>query len=77
MSEHNIDRIDYLKMDVEGPEQEILKDRTEWLLTTNAIKIEVHNNDAAIPLIIGKLRAAGLKAWKDTRHWSCVVGLRE
>jgi FkbM family methyltransferase len=77
MAEHNIDQIDYLKMDVEGAEQNLLTTKAEWLLKTNAIKIEVHDNDAAIPTFIEKLTQAGLKAWKDTHHWSCVVGLRE
>ena len=77
MSENSMEKIDYLKMDVEGAEHAIMNGNTDWLLKTNSIKIEVHNDDQMIPQFIDMLKNAGFRAWKDTHHWSCVVGLRE
>jgi FkbM family methyltransferase len=43
MREFNLDKIDLLKMDVEGSEKEIFADAGAWLSSVDAICIELHD----------------------------------
>lgn len=42
MSEHNIESIDVLKLDVEGGEFEVLNDATDWLKVCKLLIVELH-----------------------------------
>lgn len=44
MAEHSIDRIDILKMDIEGAEREVFQDCGKWIERTGAIVIEIHDH---------------------------------
>lgn len=60
--QNNIDKIDYLKIDCEGAEYEIIENLNEHYLTNNISKIclEYHNNkDKKINIILDKLKKCG------------------
>ena len=42
LSSHGIEKVDLMKIDIEGSEKDILQKNTEWLEKTNAIIIELH-----------------------------------
>jgi FkbM family methyltransferase len=44
LQEHKIDRVDLLKIDIEGAEELLLSRNNDWLLTVNCIIIEIHAN---------------------------------
>jgi FkbM family methyltransferase len=43
MRAHGIDRIDLLKVDIEGAEREVFADPSEWIGRVNSIAIELHD----------------------------------
>jgi hypothetical protein len=43
MTEFNLDRIDLLKIDVEGSEKEIFADSKSWISAVDAICVEFHD----------------------------------
>jgi FkbM family methyltransferase len=67
--------IDYVKMDVEGAERELLEHHTEWAERVRAIKVEVHA-PYTLESCIDDLRALGFEARPDGGHPSCAVGIR-
>ncbi len=75
IEDFNIARIDYLKMDIEGAEAEIiLATNPTWLDRVGAMKIELHDvdyNDFYQALI-----SRGFRCHPDGRHPSCIVAVR-
>ena len=67
--------VDYVKVDVEGAERELLRDGTGWADAVRCLKIELHG-DYSVPDGEADLRRLGFEAWQDPDHWACVVGLR-
>lgn len=73
--------VDYVKMDVEGAEQQLLREHTGWASSVRAIKVEVHEpytTDACIE----DLRQLGFSAqldpgWRRRLGKPPVVGVRE
>ncbi len=75
ISEFNIDRISYLKMDIEGGETELLlHSDAPWLDLVDEMKVEVHggNYDAFHAVLARR----GFKCRKDLLHWSSLVAVR-
>ena len=67
--------VDFVKMDVEGAEGELLRDGSEWAARVRAIKVELHGSytrDACQ----ADLQRLGFEARVDPRHWACVEGIR-
>jgi len=76
LREHRIDRVDYLKMDIEGAEKEVLLDGpTDWLGNVHSMSVEIHDGADMVPYV-RTLENAGFRCWKDNRHWSCVSAVR-
>ena len=76
MDEFGADRVDYLKMDIEGAESEVLLATSpDWLRRVDSIKIEIHNGDD-MAKYISAMESAGFQCWKDDRHWSCIAAAR-
>jgi FkbM family methyltransferase len=69
------DAVDFLKMDVEGAEREILTRNTDWTRKVACIKVELHG-DYTHEACIADLRRLGFEAEPDPRHNRCVVGRR-
>jgi FkbM family methyltransferase len=67
--------VDYLKIDVEGAERELLRDGTGWAEEVRCLKVELHG-DYSVAECERDLRRLGFEAWPDPQHWACVVGLR-
>lgn len=69
-------RADFVKLDVEGAEREILREGDlSWLDRVGQINIELHGG---IPPeeVVTLLRGRGFQATESPRHWSAVVGFR-
>ena len=67
--------VDYLKVDVEGAERELLRDGSGWADAVRCLKVELHGA-YGVQDCQEDLRRLGFEAWQDPRHWACVVGLR-
>lgn len=66
--------VDYMKVDVEGGEGELLLDGSDWAPYVRAIKIEVHA--PYTPQACERdLRRLGFSTRIDRRHWACVEGV--
>ena len=76
LAEHGIERVDYLKMDIEGAEATILAGSCEWLDRVQAAKIEIHP-PATLEGCRAVLEAHGLRCSVDPDHWSCLVAVRD
>lgn len=76
---NNLDQIDYIKMDIEGAEEAILKaDDLSWMNKVNAMNIEMHLDDKKdIFNYIKIIENKGFNAWKDDKHWSSIFVVRK
>jgi FkbM family methyltransferase len=73
--------VDYVKMDVEGAEQQLLREQTDWAAKVRAIKVEVHEPYTP-EACIEDLRRLGFSAqldpgWRRRLGKPPVVGVRE
>jgi FkbM family methyltransferase len=69
------DHVDFVKMDIEGAERDVLRRGTEWAPRVRSIKIEVHE-PYRVEDCIADLTALGFDARVDERHWAAVIGVR-
>jgi FkbM family methyltransferase len=70
-----IDRIDFLKMDIEGAESRVLREHTNWLGRVQRINLEVHGPmvlDEALEL----LTQHGFECRRHPTHPAAVLGVR-
>lgn len=70
----NLDRVDYVKMDIEGAEAHVLKGRLKWAKQVGCMKIEVHAAEDFDACMTG-LKANGFRCWRDRSHWSCIAAV--
>jgi FkbM family methyltransferase len=70
----SIDRVDYVKMDIEGGEAEVLAD-PEWMSRVESIKVEVHP-PATLDSCAEMLGSGGFVVERDRRHTECLAGRR-
>jgi FkbM family methyltransferase len=75
LDECELDRIDYVKMDIEGAEDAVLTSATEWLDRVVSLKVEIHP-PATIDRTMRALAAKGFTAWRDSQHPACVAACR-
>jgi FkbM family methyltransferase len=73
---HGLASLDFVKIDIEGAEARLLRENADWLMLVGSVKVEVHP-PYSIEGCIADLQAAGMRAWRDGRHWSAVAGTRE
>jgi FkbM family methyltransferase len=78
ISEFNIKKIDFLKMDIEGAERELLVDKDlSWLEIVDSLNIEFHlKDDETINPYIEILNSNGFIAWKDNKHWCSIMAVK-
>ena len=67
--------VDYVKVDVEGAERELLRDGGGWAGEVRCLKVELHG-EYSVEECQADLRRLGFDAWQDPDHWACVVGRR-
>ena len=65
MSDFNIDTVDYLKMDIEGAEAELMNGDTSWLEHVRAINIEIHSPPANFDTILSILESSGFSCTRS------------
>ncbi len=67
------DPVDFVKMDVEGAEREILADASAWADRVRAIKVEVHA-PYTLEACRRDLERAGFETERDQRHRAALIG---
>lgn len=75
---YNLTKIDFIKMDIEGAEEDILKNEDlSWLKIVNALNIEMHlDENESVEPYLKILEKHGFKAWKDIKHWSSIMAVK-
>ena len=72
---------DFVKMDVEGAEWEVIKAPGEWPERVGSLLVEIHGTEgrrqAGIDEMMGYLREKGFTCRKHEAHWSAVWATRE
>jgi FkbM family methyltransferase len=74
--EYRLTTIDYLKMDIEGAEAEVLGGSVKWAERVRAMKIELHK-PATYESCSEALSRIGFKCSHDRVHPNCLVAVRE
>lgn len=62
MQRHGLDRIDFLKVDIEGSEFDVFRDDSGWLANVDRIAMEVHAHAGSPAALCKLLRRAGFEA---------------
>lgn len=80
INQFELEKIDYIKIDIEGEEvvifDELLSDLS-WLEIVDVLNIEVHTSQSDLEIILATLQEHGFTAWKDTHHWSSIMAVRK
>lgn len=71
------DRIDFLKIDIEGSEFDLFSVNTQWLERVGKIAMEVHQDYGELDSIIGVLKAWGFKIWIQDKKGLFVDTLKD
>jgi FkbM family methyltransferase len=61
MDAHHLDRVDFLKMDIEGAEFLIFRDSVRWLERVDNLAMEVHTHAGDPTEIVERLQSSGFK----------------
>jgi len=75
LDENRMDIVDYLKMDIEGAESEVLRGNIDWTRRVRCMKIEIHRPEEIGPLS-QVLTAAGYLCERDDGHSCCLNAVR-
>jgi FkbM family methyltransferase len=67
LAERGVERVDFVKIDIEGAEREVLRENTEWAAAVRALKVEVHE-PYTVDECLTDLRALGFEAEADPRY---------
>jgi FkbM family methyltransferase len=70
------DQVDFVKMDIEGAEREVLRRNTEWTLRVRSIKVEAHAAYSR-EQCARDLRELGFQTVLDAGHPHAVSGIRD
>jgi FkbM family methyltransferase len=68
-------RIAYVKMDIEGAEEFVLRENTEWADEVDSIKVEIHE-PYTTPRCVEDLTRLGFDVRIDRTHHAAVMGVR-
>lgn len=71
----DLQKIDFIKMDIEGAEVEVLTKNNEWLEFVICMKIEIHDKDN-LSTIVNELTRRGFVVTMDDLHWSAIGAIR-
>jgi FkbM family methyltransferase len=75
LAEYEVDSIDYMKVDIEGTEEQILTSNTEWANRVKCIQVEVHP-PYSIKDCVRDLRKLSFETRVDPRNVMSVTGRR-
>lgn len=73
----SIEKIDYVKMDIEGAELEVIQNNNEWLRLVKQIKIEYHRGEKDAEKINEILISNGFTSFKADDHPSTIIAFRD
>jgi FkbM family methyltransferase len=78
LARHKVDSIDFIKMDIEGAENDIfLNDKPDWLWNIRSINVELHYAAALAKNDICRvLHKYDLDVVPDQHHGACILGFR-
>ncbi|WP_299457916.1 FkbM family methyltransferase [uncultured Microscilla sp.] len=77
LATYSLDKVDYMKMDIEGAEKNILEsDDLSWMQKVQAMNIELHE-DEFVQKAIDIVSQQGFKCWKDTKHWASIMAIKK
>lgn len=68
-------RVDYVKMDIEGTEAQVLQQATEWAQRVRSIKVEIHDG-YSVEQCVEDLERLGFSTEPIAKHRGGVVGIR-
>jgi FkbM family methyltransferase len=74
LDERGIERVDYVKMDIEGAEWDLFNS-PGWLDRVDAISVEIHKPEW-LPTIESILRRNHFNVSRSQLHWCCLVAYR-
>lgn len=78
IEKYQLEQIDFLKMDIEGAEVDILEHSDlSWLNMVQALGIEFHSDEDNITKFQKKLENQGFKVWRDKRHWNSILAINQ
>jgi hypothetical protein len=76
----NVPQVDFVKMDIEGAEKEVLGAAGAWIGKVRCLKVEVHPEKASTPYTVAActkdLEKHGMICSRDPRHPACVIARR-
>ena len=75
--DNGIERVDFLKMDIEGSEFDLLCADNSWLERVEKIAMEVHQQYGEIKRIIRVLEDYGFQTWIRSKHGVFVDDLED
>ena len=75
MRETGVSWVDFMKMDIEGAEQEVLYPQAPWLQNVGVLNLEVHH-PATVEGCIALLSEAGFDCTKSTQHTSALLAVK-
>jgi FkbM family methyltransferase len=76
LDEWGADRVDYVKMDIEGAEAVVLAGALDWAERVRSLKIELHP-PADHEGVRAVLERNGYRTWSDPRHPACICAVQE
>jgi FkbM family methyltransferase len=68
----DVPKVDYVKMDIEGAEADILEDAEQWLSRICCLKVEIHS-PYTVEHCMDTLGRYGMHCQRDTSHPACVI----
>jgi FkbM family methyltransferase len=68
--------VDFVKMDIEGAEKEVLSPPAPWLEQVRVLKVEIHE-PYSVEECAASLAQAGFRCARDTSHPACVLAVNE
>jgi len=71
----SVPRVDYVKMDIEGAEMQVLKEHTEWAERVRSIKVEVHA-PYTVEQCVADLKRLGFRTEPIPKRRGGVTGIR-
>jgi FkbM family methyltransferase len=74
--EFEFEQIDYLKMDIEGAEDPVLRESSSWLQSVATMKVEIHAPGASYNACEAALNKWGFSCRPDERHGNCLIATR-
>lgn len=74
-----VGRVDFAKIDIEGEEVPLFDEAhgLGWLDAVQSLNVEVHAASPVLNRLLATLERRGFRAWKDTRHWSAIMAVRQ